>query len=113
LKHRWRLDQNYLAGITAGRWWQLLRANRFDGDAVYWHRAAFITILSVLNSLGARREERVFLLSRGPQFGYPNICEVLHPYLFLLKSPPHTARIRLLLGSSPSPTKTSRRGPCR
>lgn len=113
LRHRWRLDQNHLACITAGQWRQLLRENRFDVDAVYWHRAAAITLGSVLNSLASRREERRYgaeiaktviappvfilghwrtgttflhnLMSRDQQFAYPNLYEVLHPGSFLSK----------------------------
>jgi omega-hydroxy-beta-dihydromenaquinone-9 sulfotransferase len=58
IKHRWSIRHNYLAGITAGRWWKLLRDNRFAVDPVYWHRAAFITASSVLNSMYALREQR-------------------------------------------------------
>ena len=58
LKHRWSIQHNYLAGITAGAWWKLLRENRFAIDSAYWHRAAFITLASCLNSLYARRESR-------------------------------------------------------
>ena len=58
LKHRWSVQHNYLAGITAGDWWRLLRENHFAVDPVYWHRAAFITVASLLNSAGRRSEER-------------------------------------------------------
>lgn len=58
LKHRWSLAQNYLAGITGGDWWRLLRENRFEVDACYWHRAAFITLASVMNSVHRAREDR-------------------------------------------------------
>ena len=114
LKHRWRIDQNYLIGITAGQWRRLLRENRYDVDAVYWHRAAVITLMSVLNSLAARNDERRYsheitrtvidepplfilghwrtgttflhnLLSRDPRFAYPNLFEILHPGSFLSK----------------------------
>jgi hypothetical protein len=112
LKHRWRIDQNYLAGITLGQWWRLLRENEFDVDAAYWHRAAFITLLSLLNTARSRAEERKFgdaihrtvieepplfilghwrtgttllhnLLSRDPRFAYPNLYEVVNPGTFL------------------------------
>jgi len=33
LKHRWRVDQNYLLGITAGQWRRLLRENHYAVDA--------------------------------------------------------------------------------
>ncbi len=60
LKHRWSVGHNYLAGITAGSWWRLLRENRFAVDPAYWHRAAFITLASLLNSYYRRGEERRF-----------------------------------------------------
>lgn len=60
LKHRWSLAHNYLAGITAGAWWRLLRDNRFAVSPAYWHRAAFISLSSMLNSWHARRERRDF-----------------------------------------------------
>jgi len=60
LKHRWSLSHNYLAGITAGAWWRLLRDNRFAVSPAYWHRAAFITLSSLLNTWHARRERRTF-----------------------------------------------------
>jgi hypothetical protein len=58
LKHRWSMSHNYLAGITAGDWWRLLRDNRFAVDPVYWHRAAFVTVTSLMNSAARRHEER-------------------------------------------------------
>lgn len=58
LPHRWSLGHNYLAGITAGMWWQLLRENGFKVSPAYWHRAAFISLCSVLNSWSSRGEER-------------------------------------------------------
>lgn len=60
LKHRWSLGHNYLAGITAGSWWQLLRENSFAVSPAYWHRAAFISLSSVLNSWHARTERQRF-----------------------------------------------------
>jgi hypothetical protein len=115
LKHRWRLDNNYLIGITARKWWRLLRENGFAVDPAYWHRGAFISLLSVFNSLSAWREAGLFerqieatriehpplfvlghwrtgttflhnLLSRDPQFAYPNLFDVVHPYSFLSAS---------------------------
>ena len=58
LKHRWSISHNYLAGITAGDWWRLLRENRFAVAPAYWHRAAFITLTSLVNSWNWRRERR-------------------------------------------------------
>ena len=110
LKHRWRIDRNYLAGITLGQWRRLLRENRFAVDAVYWHRAAFITLKSILNSRASRKDERrhgreiektaidppLFILghwrtgallhklfARDSQFAYPSLHQVIHPGSFL------------------------------
>jgi hypothetical protein len=52
--------QSFLAGSTFGDWWRLLRENRFAVDPVYWHRAAFITVMSLLNSVNARKERRLY-----------------------------------------------------
>jgi hypothetical protein len=60
LKHRTSIRHNYLAGITAGDWWRLLRENRFAVDPAYWRRAAFITATSLVNSFYRRREERLY-----------------------------------------------------
>jgi hypothetical protein len=77
LKHRWSLAHNYLAGITAGAWWRLLRENRFAVSPAYWHRAAFITLSSLLNSWHARRENR--------EFGHKVAAAAVHPQpLFVL-----------------------------
>ncbi len=77
LKHRWSLGNNYLGGITFGIWWRLLRENRFDIDAPYWHRAVFITALSVLNSLLRLHEERRHQAAIGR-------VEITRPPLFIL-----------------------------
>ena len=53
LKHRWRVDFNYLCGMTTGAWLRLLRENRFDVDLTYAHRAAFVTAMSVPNTFFA------------------------------------------------------------
>jgi omega-hydroxy-beta-dihydromenaquinone-9 sulfotransferase len=60
LKHRWSVANNYLTGITAGDWWKLLRENQFAVDPEYWHRAAFITLASRMNSYFRRKEEQTF-----------------------------------------------------
>jgi len=60
LRHRWSLSHNYLAGITAGAWWRLLRENGFAVSPAYWHRAAFISVTSLFNAWYARRERRQF-----------------------------------------------------
>ena len=58
LKHRWSVGHNYLAGITTGDWWRLLRENDFAVDPVYWHRAAAVTALSAVNAVHRWRERR-------------------------------------------------------
>jgi omega-hydroxy-beta-dihydromenaquinone-9 sulfotransferase len=60
MKHRWSIAHNYLSGITAGDWWRLLCENRFSVSPVYWHRAAAISMSSVVNSYYRRKEERLY-----------------------------------------------------
>ena len=112
LKHRWSISHNYLAGITAGAWWRLLRENNFAVAPAYGHRAAFISVLSLFNAWYARRETKrhgaqvaatpiqhppVFilghwrsgtthlhnLLAQDPQFAFPNTYQVVNPATFL------------------------------
>jgi omega-hydroxy-beta-dihydromenaquinone-9 sulfotransferase len=112
LKYRWSLGNNYLAGITSGDWLRLLRENQFGVDPAYWHRAAFITLVSALNSFARSKEERLFhekisgtqvqpplfilghwrsgtthlhnLLSRDTrQFAFANTYQVVNPHTFL------------------------------
>ena len=112
LPHRWSLAHNYLAGITAGAWWRLLKENEFAISPVYAHRAAFITVSSLLNSLYARRESKlhgegiagtkitqppVFILGHwrsgtthlhnlmavDPRFAFANTYQVVNPLTFL------------------------------
>lgn len=77
LKHRWSVGHNYLAGITAGDWWRLLRENDFDIDPAYWHRAAVVTSLSLINSLHRWRESRRWDADIAR-------TEISHPPLFVL-----------------------------
>ena len=58
LRHRWSISHNYLAGVTAGDWWRLLRQNGFAVSPAYWHRALFITAASFVNSFNCCREHR-------------------------------------------------------
>jgi hypothetical protein len=129
LKHRWSVSHNYLAGITAGDWWALLRENGFDVDAVYWHRAAVVTALSLVNSLQRRRERRRFdaaiaatevvepplfvlghwrsgtthlhnlLAQDTAQFAYANTYQVINPHTFLTTEAVNT---RIFAGLVPS-----------
>ena len=120
LKHRWSVGNNYLAGITSGDWFRLLRANRFAVSPAYWHRAAFITLASAMNSYFRKREDRQFhdliaateiqppifilghwrsgtthlhnLLARDPQFAFANTYQVVNPHTFLTTEVSHTRR---------------------
>lgn len=127
LKHRWSVGHNYLAGITAGDWWRLLKDNHFQVDACYWHRAAFVTGLSLLNSVYARierlhwaeeveqtriTEPPIFvlghwrsgtthlhnLLAQDKRFAYANTYQVVNPHTFLTTEALHS---RLFAGLLP------------
>ena len=127
LKHRWSLGHNYLAGITAGDWWRLLRENKFAVDPVYWHRAAFVSAVSLLNSFYRRKEERLYhdaiaqtQITRPPlfllghwrsgtthlhnllaqdteQFTYANTYQVINPHTFLGTEDINTRRFAKLI----------------
>ncbi|HUF61383.1 MAG TPA: cytochrome P450 [Verrucomicrobiales bacterium] len=126
LKHRWSLGHNYLAGITAGDWGRLLRENRYAVDAVYGHRAAFITGASLLNSYYRRQEHQLYdeevkqtqippplfvighwrsgtthlhnLLAQDTErFAYANTYQVVNPYTFLCTERVHTRRFAWML----------------
>lgn len=121
LKHRWSVGNNYLAGITAGDWFKLLRENRFAVDPAYWHRAAFITLAGGMNSWFRNMEERQFhdriaattiqpplfilghwrsgtthlhnLLARdNRQFAFANTYQVTNPHTFLTTEEANTRR---------------------
>lgn len=120
LKHRWSLANNYLAGITTGDWLTLLRRNHFAISPAYWHRAAFITLASVMNSHFRRKEERIHhdaiarstiqpplfilghwrsgtthlhnLLAHDPQFAFANTYQVTNPHTFLTTEETNTRR---------------------
>lgn len=111
LRHRWRVDLNYLVGITAGHWGRLLRQERFAVDPVYWHRAALITLASLGNGAWAQIEGLLWnrriaqthppdpivivghyrqgtthlhnLLALDPHLGFPTTYAVSNPYTFL------------------------------
>jgi hypothetical protein len=130
LKHRWSLSHNYLAGITAGAWWRLLRENRFAVDPAYWHRAGFVTAASCINSLYAVRERRRFdaavakveitqpplfilghwrsgttllhylLAQDAEQFAYANTYQVVNPLTFLTTEAVNTKRFAALVPKS-------------
>jgi hypothetical protein len=127
LKHRWSLGHNYLAGISTGDWWRLLRENRFALDPPYWHRAAFVTLASFANSYYRWREERrhgdavqSVVITRPPlfvlghwrsgttllhnllaqdtaQFAYANTYQVINPHTFLTTEETNSRRFAFLL----------------
>jgi hypothetical protein len=127
LKYRWSVSHNYLAGITAGDWWRLLGENRFAIDPVYWHRALFITMVSLMNSWYRRKEERLYqeaiarvkvtepplfilghwrsgttllhyLLAQDTElFAYPNTYQVINPHAFLCTEEINTRRFARLV----------------
>ncbi len=126
LKHRWSVMHNYLAGITLGDWRRLLRENRPAVDAVYWHRAAFISLLAAVNSRHRRREEAKFaaevaktslagpplfvlghwrsgtthlhnLLAQDARFAFPNTYQVVNPHTFLTTEETNTRRFAWML----------------
>jgi hypothetical protein len=54
-----------LAGIPAGQWWRLLansfaQENRFAVEPLFYHRFAFHTLFSLVNTACARSEARVY-----------------------------------------------------
>jgi omega-hydroxy-beta-dihydromenaquinone-9 sulfotransferase len=112
VKHGWSVQYQFLAGITAEEWWTMLRTNRHAVDPRYWHRAAFISMMSVINSLYRRREERAYgvaiertlidkpplfilghwrsgttllhnLLAQDAQFASPTVYQASFPHTFL------------------------------
>ena len=127
LKHRWSISHNYLAGITAGDWWRLLHDNNFAVDPVYWHRAAFVSLLSIVNSWHRRKEEQLFgeqiaameirqapvfvighwrsgtthlhnlLAQDDTGFAYANTYQVVNPHTFLTTEEANVRRFAWLL----------------
>jgi omega-hydroxy-beta-dihydromenaquinone-9 sulfotransferase len=106
-KHQWRVDLNWLCGITPGQWMRLLRQNRVH--ARYLHRAALITVLSCYNGALAAAEATVYrgdaltpvrqplfvlghwrsgttwlfqLLARDPRLAAPTAYQVVNPRTF-------------------------------
>jgi len=54
IKDRWNVAENFFIGITFKQWLELLQQN--DVERTYWHRAAFITLASLVNSAAAKAE---------------------------------------------------------
>lgn len=126
LKHRWSISHNYLAGITAGDWFQLLKENRFAVDPPYWHRAAFITLASLMNSASRQKEQRLYSEAVGAvevepplfvlghwrtgtthlhnllaqdtdQFAFANTYQVVNPHTFLCTEEVNSRRFAWLV----------------
>ena len=121
------MGHNYLAGITAGDWWLLLRENGFGVDPTYYHRAAVVSLLSLFNSWHRRQEEKQFHtaveateISRPPvfilghwrsgtthlhnllaqddaQFAYANTYQVVNPHTFLTTEEANTRRFAWMI----------------
>lgn len=100
-----------LAGITVDRWRGLLRENGWSVSARYWPRAAFLSVVSIVNSALAGREARALgarldaitvpdplfilghwrggttllfnLLALDPRFAWPTMYQAIHPLTFL------------------------------
>ncbi|KAG2423478.1 hypothetical protein HYH02_015320 [Chlamydomonas schloesseri] len=52
LKHRWELKLNFMSGVTLGPWLSFLWTHWRDIDwGLFWHRVAFLTCMSVVNTL--------------------------------------------------------------
>ncbi len=105
-----------IIGITTGDWLKLLTENKFRIDPPYWHKAIFLTMKSMFNSLHSNKERSVYgqsiqktrmtnpplfilghwrsgttllhnLMCQDPQFCYPNLFEVYNPHSFLYLEP--------------------------
>ncbi|MEZ6183452.1 MAG: sulfotransferase [Planctomycetota bacterium] len=126
LKHRWSLEGNYLYGITARRWFEVLKANGFRVSPAYWHRAAVLSVVSLFNSYEAWREGLDFgeqvantelagapffilghfrsgtthlhnLIAKDPQFGTPSTYQACAPFTFLRTEEKATRRYGWML----------------
>ncbi|MEM9814886.1 MAG: sulfotransferase [Cyanobacteria bacterium P01_D01_bin.6] len=114
LPHRWNLQGNYLMGISLDRWRSLLRRPHHRIAPAYWHRAAVMTLTSLLSTplsqLESWRyneaiantelpEDPIFILGHWrsgttllhelmaldtEHLAYPNTFEVMSPTTFLL-----------------------------
>ena len=106
-----RIGPGLFAGITLGRWFRILRENRFAVDRPYWGRAAMITAGSIMNTPVAAWENAVYgrrianssvapplfilgiwrsgtthlhnLLAQDDRFSYPTTYQTSYPHTFL------------------------------
>jgi omega-hydroxy-beta-dihydromenaquinone-9 sulfotransferase len=59
-RHRGSFTHQFLVGITSDIWRNILRENAHQYDPRYFHRVAFLSLMSVINSLYREQEERDF-----------------------------------------------------
>ena len=60
LKHQWSISHNYMAGVTFGVWLKALAENKFQISPAYAHRAAFITLACLSNSVAALADSLIY-----------------------------------------------------
>ncbi|NEQ45364.1 MAG: sulfotransferase [Leptolyngbya sp. SIOISBB] len=114
LPYRWNLQGNYCMGITLANWRSLLHRQHHRVDPAYWHRAAVITLTSLLSTALSQveswrydsaiaatelPEDPIFILGHWrsgttllhelmtldvENLAYPNTFEVMSPTTFLL-----------------------------
>jgi hypothetical protein len=131
LQRIWNPWTYSLAGLPFGRWRQLRRQPGHEIDAVFAHRAAFHTAFSLVNSVFARREQRlwgarisakpagagpVFVIGHhrsgtthlhnllaltNPELAYPNAFDTAFPFALLSGERP----LARLLGLTLSPQR--------
>ena len=106
-----RLSPELLAGVTFGRWCQILRENSFSIDLPYWPRAYVTTLFSLRNSAAAAIERIAYqraisrtqvksplfilgifrsgtsylqnLMAQDKRLAFPSMYEVTFPQTFL------------------------------
>lgn len=59
IENRWSTEQ-LMVGAPFSRWLEVLQKNDFDVHRTYWHRAAFVTALSLPSSVLGRVEDAVY-----------------------------------------------------
>jgi len=114
---------NTLFGFAFKDWWKLLKQNKFEVDRGYRRRVLMITIASLFNSIGRRKEMKQFgsqikdteikqppifilghwrsgttllhnLMTVDKQFAYPTLFEVSNPHVFLSREDKFVERFK-------------------
>jgi hypothetical protein len=57
---RWHVKYQFMQGLLFGDWIKILKKHQFRVDPVYWHRAAFITFMTLLQSYWNYLERRKY-----------------------------------------------------